>query len=180
MSWWNDLWLNEGFAVYLEYLATDDLNYKWKRVRASTNWGNKKHKMTTIRFSFQIWRRLWNDTLAHPVDGNKTSLVDTHRNKNQTTFSQLTLITFVRGTLLYLMYLVVNCSVRSSDVKKRSTYAKLNALFLCLTLISRNPLYANRSTTEGLALQISSSRPKRWSLELTSSWGQKLEQGQAC
>ncbi|CAH3161876.1 unnamed protein product [Porites lobata] len=31
MSWWNDLWLNEGFAVYLEYLATDDLNYKWKR-----------------------------------------------------------------------------------------------------------------------------------------------------
>ena len=37
MSWWNDLWLNEGFAVYLEYLATDDLNYKWKRVRTSTH-----------------------------------------------------------------------------------------------------------------------------------------------
>ena len=50
MSWWNDLWLNEGFAVYLEYLATDDLNYKWKRVRASTH--------SSLNLKFKIYQTI--------------------------------------------------------------------------------------------------------------------------
>jgi aminopeptidase N len=32
MSWWDDLWLNEGFAAYVEYIAVTALEPTWDMV----------------------------------------------------------------------------------------------------------------------------------------------------
>ena len=52
------------------------------------------------------------------------------------------------------MYLVFNCTVRSSVVEKCSPYAKRNAMF-------RNPLYANIIPLETPYMQIGPAR-KVW------------------
>ena len=33
MQWWDDLWLNEGFASYVEYLGVDYVEPEWDMVR---------------------------------------------------------------------------------------------------------------------------------------------------
>lgn len=32
MKWWNDLWLNEGFATYMEHMAVDFVFPEWNQV----------------------------------------------------------------------------------------------------------------------------------------------------
>ena len=41
MYWWDDLWLNEGFASYVEYIGIEEAEPSWKIVSRSNVYGDQ-------------------------------------------------------------------------------------------------------------------------------------------
>ncbi|GFU05208.1 hypothetical protein NPIL_367861 [Nephila pilipes] len=56
MSWWDDLWLNEGFASYVEYKGVDEQHPQWDTCNRNhiSRYASKLAFPTVCDFLFQL------------------------------------------------------------------------------------------------------------------------------
>lgn len=68
MKWWDDLWLNEGFATYMEHVAVDSVFPQWNQVYHSPTYNpssdiNKSSRSTA---SFLVSCVRWTPSPCSP------------------------------------------------------------------------------------------------------------------
>lgn len=56
MKWWNDLWLNEGFATFMEYFSLEKIFKELSSVSTGFLWPtmNARRKNSQITFSMHL------------------------------------------------------------------------------------------------------------------------------
>ena len=52
--WWDDLWLNEGFTRYIDFVAADYLHPEWNMVRLIANFKGLVTMVTRTEFTLSF------------------------------------------------------------------------------------------------------------------------------